>query len=153
MTIGNAFCIPGAILAVLSAEKLGRRKTIIISSLGFIVSVPFTILGYYLTSLTYLTVGMLFVGVSCGFAAFIVPIFSNFNLAREIIPTEIYGAMGAVYASFYPLGGLASFVFSAAFHEGLLVLISVLVIPLIIVILQIMLLIFKFTEESPTFLL
>ena len=93
--------IIGAVLGGVSADRLGRKRSIIAGSVSFIIG---TLILLVSNGLGIFVVGRLLIGIAIGLASFIVPMYIS-----ELAPERIRGALVSLNQLFVTLGILVSY--------------------------------------------
>jgi MFS transporter, SP family, galactose:H+ symporter len=93
--------IIGAVLGGVLADRLGRKRSIIVGSISFIIG-TFVLLAS--NGLGIFVVGRLLIGIAIGLASFIVPMYIS-----ELSPEHIRGALVSLNQLFVTLGILISY--------------------------------------------
>lgn len=93
--------IIGAVVGGFSADRLGRKRSIIVGSVSFIIG---TLILLVSNGLGIFVVGRLLIGVAIGLASFIVPMYIS-----ELAPEHIRGALVSLNQLFVTLGILVSY--------------------------------------------
>ncbi|ERN17554.1 probable polyol transporter 6 [Amborella trichopoda] len=103
----NLFAIVGAILAGLISNRLGRRRTLMLSAALFTIGSVIMGISH---SFPVLFVGRLFAGVAAGHALVAAPIY-----ASEIAPPEVRGFLASLTEIFMGCGILLGYISNIAF--------------------------------------
>lgn len=93
--------IIGAVVGGFSADRLGRKRSIIVGAVSFIIG---TLILLVSNGLGIFVVGRVLIGIAIGLASFIVPMYIS-----ELAPERIRGALVSLNQLFVTLGILVSY--------------------------------------------
>lgn len=115
--------IIGAIASAKIAQKLGRRRALILSSAGFLIGTIFTVLS---NTVLVLVIGRLFLGLSVGILTFAAPLYVS-----EISPEKFRGRAISTFQFMLSFGIFAAFFsnWGLNYLESWRIMFAVLIIP------------------------
>ncbi|PJB11027.1 MAG: MFS transporter, partial [Gammaproteobacteria bacterium CG_4_9_14_3_um_filter_38_9] len=99
----------GAIICGRITDHFGRKPMLIVDALLFIIG---TLIAAYATSVTFLVIGRVFVGVAIGIASFAAPLYIS-----EIAPKELRGALVSLNQLAIAAGIFASYLIDYHFSH------------------------------------
>ena len=98
-------------------------------------------------------IGRLLCGISTGISSYIVPLYSNSYIVREVAPFEIYARLGCINQFMITFGIFIAYLVSYFVYYDHITIYLLFSLPILFAITQAVLFIFCYTNDTPTYLL